>query len=298
MPDLRPPYLFVAPLTPFRSDLTVDYEKLRQEIEYVLRTSPGATISVAAVETQEYQYLSHQERLELIEATIRAVDGRAPTFVGVTHPNVQTAVELARQAESLGATGIQALIPLRPFGGPPSLADVLAYFGMLSEATSLPLCVYHNPGPGADLPPSSMVELAKLPKVQFFKESSRDLRRVGLLIEQIETRGLAHYLTTMEMLASSLCLGGSGATMPPPASALAARIVAAYCDGDLQEMWRLQAAFQLFPSTWLAKGLAPVMKAAMRAVGLDLGGPFPPFQGLTDGELEEVGRHLKAYGLC
>ena len=276
----------------------MDYEKLGQQIEYILETSPAATISIAAVETQEYQYLSHEGRLELIQVTMEAVAGRAPTFVGVSHPSIHASIEIAHLAESLGATGIQALIPLRPFGGSPSLEDVLAYFRALCEATTLPVCAYHNPGPGAELPPGWMVELARLPQVRFFKESSRDLRRVGWLIEQIERAGLAHYLTTMEMLSASLCLGGSGATMPPPASALAACILDAYCSRDLSGMWELQRGFQLFPSRWLASGLAPVMKAAMRAVGLDLGEPFPPYKGLKEDEAGELTQHLKAYALC
>jgi 4-hydroxy-tetrahydrodipicolinate synthase len=188
-------------------------------------------------------------------------------------------------------------MPLRPFGGPPSLDDLLRYFQALGES-ALPVCVYHNPGPGADPPPAWLIKLAELPHVEFFKESSRDLRRVGHLIEQIEVAGLAHYLTTMQMLAASLCLGGSGATMPPPASALGGRIIEAFQRGDLQEVWELQKGFQMFPAAWMHKGLAPVMKAAMSIIGIELGEPFPPYEGLTRTERDEVAEHLKRYGLA
>lgn len=44
-------------------------------------------------------------------------------------------------------------------------------------------------------------------------------------------------------------------------------------------------------------GLAPVMKSAMRAVGVEVGGPHPPFQALPDKEYERLSRRLEEIGL-
>ncbi|HWP34411.1 MAG TPA: dihydrodipicolinate synthase family protein [Thermodesulfobacteriota bacterium] len=290
---MRVPGLVVPPLTPFRGGgSAVDYAALRRQIDYIVRTAPSATIGAACVETQEYHYLSHAERIELIERTVEFVDHRAPVMVGVSHPNPRVAVELAQLAERLGAEAVQALAPLRPFGGPPSLDDLLAYYGTILAGTSLPLCVYHNPGPGAEVPPAWMVRLAQLERVRYFKESSRDLRRIGLLIEEIDLAGHARYFTTMEPLLATLLLGGSGAAMPPPGCALAQPVLDAFVAGDLEAARQRAAVFRLFPSKWIGRGLVAVMKAAMRVAGVDVGDPHPPYQPLTPEECRELERHL------
>ena len=65
------------------------------------------------------------------------------------------------------------------------------------------------------------VAIARIDKVRYIKESSRDLARVSRLIVEIDHAGHARYFTTMQMLLATLELGGSGATMPPPAAEIA-----------------------------------------------------------------------------
>ncbi len=287
------PGLLVPPLTPFTPDLRVDDSALEREIDYVVETCKASAIEAAAVETQEYQYLSHGARTDLIRRTLQCVGDRRPVIVGVSHPSFRTAVELAHLAEDLGAEAIQALAPLRPFGGPPGLKDLLSYFEAIARETRLPIVVYHNPGPGAEVPPDWMVELAQLDSVRYFKESSRDLRRVSRLIVEIDRSGHAHYFTTMEMLLISLLLGGSGATMPPPGAKIAFELLQAFRCGDLERAVDIQRQFALFPALWIRKGLAPVMKAAMKVVGIDVGDPHPPYQPLDAEERESLEGYLR-----
>ncbi len=287
------PGLIVAPLTPFTSDLKVDEPALRRQIDYVVEEC-GATMVVAAgVETQEYTYLSLDERKALIRATIELVAGRVPVMVGVSHPSFKTAVELAHDAERLGAAAIQLLAPLRPFAGPPTKDDLVAYFEAVSRETRLPITLYLNPGPGADVSIPDTVALARLPRVEFIKESSRDLARVSRLIVEIDRAGHARYFTTMQMLLVTLILGGSGATMPPPAAEIARHVIAAYLAKDYERAAELQLQFALFPSKWMHRGLAPVMKAAMNLIGVAVGDPYPPYSSLTRDETGALAALLK-----
>lgn len=289
--------IIAPPLTPFSRDGKVDERALEREVEYTIEVCRADAIEAAAVETQEYHFLSPEERRELIKTTAGLVRGRVPVIVGVSHPNLGVAAELARLAEDVGAAAIQALIPLRPFGGQPTTREVLAYFERLARESRLPIVAYHNPGPGAEASIQTMVELAKLDGVAAFKESSRDLRRVGRLIEEIERAGHARYFTTMEMLLPTLLLGGPGATMPPPAARIAAEIARAYASGDLKTAAEGQRKFTLFPARWIHHGLAPVMKAAMRIVGVDVGDPHPPFEPLPAPEFTALELHLREIGL-
>jgi 4-hydroxy-tetrahydrodipicolinate synthase len=290
---MEKPGLIVAPLTPFTADLDVDTPALRREIDYVVRDCHATMVVAAGVETQEYTYLSLDQRKALIRHTIECVDQRAPVMVGISHPSFKIAIELAHFAESLGAAAVQLLAPLRPFAGPPTQADLIAYFAAVARETSLPITLYLNPGPGADVSVADTIALAKLPTVQLIKESSRDLARVSRLIVEIDRAGHAHYFTTMQMLLATLELGGSGATMPPPASEIARHIIDAFVAKDYERAATLQLQFALFPSKWMHRGLAPAMKAAMNLIGVPVGDPYPPYGSLSDDEIKTLAAILR-----
>jgi 4-hydroxy-tetrahydrodipicolinate synthase len=287
------PGLIVAPLTPFTADLAVDVPALRRQIDYVVTDCRATMVVAAGVETQEYTYLSLEQRKGLIRATIEAVDGRVPVMVGISHPAFRTAIELAHDAERLGAAAVQLLAPLRPFAGAPTQADLVAYFEAVGRETKLPITLYLNPGPGADVSIADTIALAKLPGVQLIKESSRDLARVSRLIVEIDRAGHARYFTTMQMLLASLELGGSGATMPPPGSEIARHVIDAFVAKDYRRAAELQLQFALFPSKWMHRGLAPTMKAAMNLVGIPVGDPYPPYAPLSREEITALAAFLR-----
>jgi len=295
--EVERPGLLVAPLTPFTADLQVDEAALRRQIDYVIEDCAATMVVAAGVETQEYTYLSLEERKALIRRTIELVDGRVPVMVGVSHASFKTAIALAHDAQRLGAAAVQLLAPLRPFAGPPTDADLVAYFEAVSKETELPITLYLNPGPGADVSIPATIALAQLPRVELIKESSRDLARVSRLIVEIDHAGHARYFTTMQMLLASLQLGGSGATMPPPACEIARHVIDAFVAKDYERAAALQLQFALFPAKWMHRGLAPAMKAAMNLIGIPAGEPYPPYVSLTRDERLAMTALLKTTAL-
>jgi 4-hydroxy-tetrahydrodipicolinate synthase len=289
---MKLPGTIVPPLTPFTTDLKVDYAALKRGVDYVVEQCKAAMVVAAGVEAQEYQYLSFDERKELIRQTVAAVEGRCPVAVGISHPSFKVAIELAHLAERIGATAVQILAPQKPTGGVPTTAELVKYFELIGCETKLPVVLYLNPGPGADVSIPATIELSKLACVKFIKESSRDLSRVGRLITEIERAGHARYFTTLQMLLITLQLGGSGITLPPPAAELAHHIIAAYTSGDLGRAAELQQQFTLFPSRWMEFGLAAVMKATANYLGLAAGDPYPPYAPVAGERLEALHRYL------
>lgn len=294
---IKKPGLLVAPLTPFDIDLKLNVSALREEINYVVNECNAAMVIAAGVEAQEYHYLSMSDRKNLIKETIAAVDKRCPVAVGISHASYKTSIELANYACDLGAQAIQLLAPLRPFGGVAPVSEIISYFELIAKETELPIILYLNAGPGADLTIPQTIELASLDKIKMIKESSRDLSRVSQLIEKIHHAGIAEYYTTMQMLLITLQLGGAGATMPPPAAELANRIIQEYLNGNYQEAARLQRQFALYPANWMHRGLTPTMKQSMRILGRDIGDPYPPFGAFTQKEVDELANHLKSMDL-
>ena len=296
---MKLPGSIVAPLTPFEpKTLAVDWKALEREIDYICNDCKAAMISVSGVETSEYHYLSFEARRELIKRTAQMIGKRSGLVVGISHPNTKTALDLADLAASLGAEAVQVLAPQRPYGGQPGTPELLDYFGAIADKSPLPLLLYLNPGPGADVGPDATIAITKIPKVKYVKESSRDLARVSRLIVEIDHAGHARYFTTMQMLLITLMLGGSGATMPPPACYIAAKIIDAFNAKDFEKAAKLQLEFALFPAKYQSKGLAPVMKAAMQYIGLDLGDPHPPFPAFNADEKAALAQALDKTSLA
>ncbi len=286
--NLSRPGILVPPLTPFNAKLKVDGAALKKGVDAVIERSKPALIIAAGVEAQEYQFLSFKERQDLIRATIDAVDGRVPVAVGISHPSFKVAIELAHFAEKHGAQSVQLLAPQKPTGGAPSTSELVRYFESIGRETFLPIVLYLNAGPGADLSVAATTELAKLDSIKFIKESSRDLSRVSRLIVEIEQAGLARYFTTMQMLLITLQLGGSGVTLPPPASDIARLIIDAFEAGDLDRATKLQQIFALYPSRWMLYGLAAVMKASSNFLGIPAGRPYPPYDAIEGSALDDL----------
>ena len=287
------PELIVAPLTPFTSDLKVNETVLKREIDYVIEDCAATMVVAAGVEAQEYTYLGLEERKALIQLTVEYVAGRCPVMVGISHPSFKTAIDLAHFAKDLGADAVQMLAPLRPFGGPPNDRDLIAYFEAVARESPLPMTLYLNPGPGADVSISATVTIARIDKVRYIKESSRDLSRVSRLIVEIDQAGHARYFTTMQMLLATLELGGSGATMPPPAAEIARQVIDAFVAGDRERAAEIQLQFALFPSKWMHRGLTATMKTAMRLVGIPVGDLYPPYVSLDPDEVAALAKFLK-----
>ncbi len=284
-----------ACLTPFSNDGAVDYRALEAELEFLVRDVDAITIG--AVEAAEYTLLSMPERKELMRSAVQIVAGRVPVIVGVSAPAVRDAVALARHAAECGAQAVQSLMPSRPWGGEPSTRELLSYFSMLADECELPMVAYHNPAAGADPPISAWIELADLPSVQVFKESSRDITKIMRLIEYIDRAGRARYFTTMQPLLPTLLLGGSGATMPPPATRIGACVVRAARAGDVATAVRWQRIFSMFPSAWSRYGLVPVMKAAMAEFGVDIGKPGAPYLPMSKEHHQELAEFLRLSGV-
>jgi 4-hydroxy-tetrahydrodipicolinate synthase len=295
--ELRLPGLIIPPLTPFNDQQKVDYALLEKGVNYVVDDCNAAMVIAAGVEAQEYHYLKFEERKELIKKTIEFVGQRCPVAVGISHPSYKVAIELAHYAQDLGAQAVQLLAPLRAFGGEPTHQETLDYFQAVLNDIKVPMVLYLNPGPGANVSIPTTIALAKLPGIHYIKESSRDLSRVSRLIAEIELSGHARYFTTMQMLLITLQLGGSGVTLPPPAAYLANKVVQAFIKGELEEATRLQLQFASYPNRWMGHGLTPTMKASLKLMGLSAGDPYPPHPAIHGDDLKALEAYLKTTDL-
>src|ERR1051326_2029514 len=121
-----------ACLTPFGEDERVDFKALEKEIDFLVADCDA--VSIAAVEAAEYTMLSRQERKELLRVATEMVDKRKPVLLRGAGPSPREVIELAEYGASVGGDFIQVLIPLRPWGGQPTIAELMEFYTQVASA--------------------------------------------------------------------------------------------------------------------------------------------------------------------
>jgi 4-hydroxy-tetrahydrodipicolinate synthase len=168
---------FTAVVTPFRNG-DVDFAALEKLIE--AQITSGITGIVAVGTTGESPTLTHDEKHEIIERTIKIAKGRCQVIVGAGTNSTRDSIEAAKFAEKAGADG--ALL-VAPYYNKPSQEGLFRHFKAIADATKLPIMLYNIPGRcSVDILPETVVRLAgSCRNIVSIKEASGSVERVGEL---------------------------------------------------------------------------------------------------------------------
>ena len=97
-----------ALITPFK-DGKIDYVSMGKNIEWQIKEGIDALVICGT--TGEASTLTSKEKCELIKFAVDLVDERIPVIAGSGTNNTQTAVELSKKMEDLGADGLLIVSP-------------------------------------------------------------------------------------------------------------------------------------------------------------------------------------------
>lgn len=293
--DVLPPGAVVAALTPFvRDSVRVDHRRLAEQVRAIAAYRPVA-VTVGAVESQEFQVLGRRARLALVDTAVAAVPD-LPVVAGVSSPSLAESISLAGAAADHGARVALAVATPKPWGAPPTADEAHRWFSLLADSSPLPVMLYNNPRLGVDLSVDTMARICSHPRVVGLKETSRDEGKLLGLLSRVGRS--ASVFTNMEMLFSTLALGGAGAMLPTPGLPVAARIVDDVRCGETERAAAAALFFADFPSRWTGLGFLPAVKAAAVLMGLDLGGPVWPWSGLDEAARGDLAAFLSKWELA
>lgn len=172
---------YTVAVTPFKEDGSgIDTDALKKFIDWQLACDVPGIIVLGT--TGEFLTISDDERHELVDTTIRHVDGRMDVLVGTMNAYTPNAVRFSREAERLGADGLM-VIP--PYYYTPTDDEIFAYFRAISEAVSIPIMLYNNPfTSNVDMSAKLVARMTKaFDNVRYIKEASMDVGRVFDIIE-------------------------------------------------------------------------------------------------------------------
>jgi dihydrodipicolinate synthase/N-acetylneuraminate lyase len=202
-----------------------------------------------------------------------ALNPQKPFLVGLMEETLPQAERALAEAKERGAMGL-LVTPPRYYHA--SLGEGLVrYYQALAEG--MPVWLYHVPqNTKVDLPLPAVKALAAHPGVVGLKDSSGDLGRFAFY--QAEGLPLRVYTGHAPTFLGALALGAEGGILA--AANLAPRayraLLSAFREGRLGEAQALQK--RLYPlGALLAQGGVPLLKQALRHLGLPAGYPRPPY---------------------
>jgi 5-dehydro-4-deoxyglucarate dehydratase len=169
------------PITPFKSDHSLDLEGVRGNLRKLLEHPLAAIVAPAG--TGEVFSLSPEEHLAVVKATVEEVAGKVPVLTA-TGFNTAMGTELARQSYQSGVNGLLLFPPYYPHADEAGLID---YYRTLSHATPLGTIVYSrdwvNPSP-------TMVEqlAASVPNLVAWKDGTGDVRKYQQVMQRVGDR--------------------------------------------------------------------------------------------------------------
>ena len=157
----------VALITPFDTDLNVDFDALQKLIDFV--SEGGVNYLVVQGTTGETSTTTAQEKLDLLRFVVEHNPKNLPIVYGMGGNNTQAVLETLKNTD---LTGVAAILSVCPYYNKPSQRGLVAHFTAIADVSPLPILLYNVPGRTVtNLNVSTVVELAQHPNIIGLKDA-------------------------------------------------------------------------------------------------------------------------------
>jgi len=289
-----------ALVTPFRRDLSLDEDALRRLVRR--QVDAGISFLVPCGTTGESPTLNREEQLRLVEITIEeARPSKTPVVAGAGGANTAHVIEMAREFQALGASGI---LSVTPYYNKPTQEGLYQHYKAIAEAIRLPIILYNIPGrTGVNIEPATLVRLAEIENIVAVKEASGNISQMAAILDKVPQRFLVlsgDDAITLPLMA----LGGRGvisvSSNEIPAEMV--KIVQLALANDFAAAREIHGRYaRLMEANFIETNPGPV-KAAMALMGLlepvwrlPMVAPKPENLARIRGALESVGLVQQVY---
>lgn len=170
-----------ALLTPFKEDLSIDYQAYEKLL--IRQVEQGIDFLVPLGTSGETPTLSREEKLELLRITKEHSAGK-PLLVGCGSNSLNATLENIALVHDYA----DALLVVVPFYNKPTQEGLYLYYKALAEHTDKPIVMYNVPGrTGVNMKAETSLRIAREVKgVIGIKEASGDFQQVKQIIDGSE----------------------------------------------------------------------------------------------------------------
>ena len=283
-----------AIVTPMHPDGSVNEARFKELVEEQIKG--GIDALVVCGTTGESAVLNHEEHIRVIQLAVQQNAGRIPIIAGTGSNDTSYAVELSKDALSLGA---DALLMVTPYYNKTSQNGLITHYNYIADRVDAPIIVYNVPSrTGVNIKPETYLELSKHPNIVAAKEANGDISSV---LKTISLCGdnLAIYSGNDDQTVPMMALGAKGVIsvisniLPTEFHNLTAACLA----GDFKKATEMSVKYSdLMDYMFIDINPIPV-KEAMNLMGMELGECRLPLVGLSDKNREILKAELAKHGL-
>ena len=193
-----------AMLTPLDGDGRPNREVTQRLADILVQQQLGGLFVLGS--TGQGVLFSTEERKQVAEWIVEAVDHRLPVMVHVGATTTDEAIALARHAEQIGADAVSSVPPIYY---PLSAEAVLAHYTRIGQATDLPFFPYHASFLPQSLPSAHEYaeRLLEIPNIGGMKFTDHDLYQMELI--HAYSGGQLHIFSGADELLCHAALSGA-----------------------------------------------------------------------------------------
>lgn len=171
----------VAIITPFSSDLSVDYNALEKLINYII--DGGVNYIVSLGTTGETPVLSTEEKVSIANFTAEKINGRVPLVIGCGGNYTKAVVE---DLKNLPLQHAVAVLSASPYYNKPSQEGIYNHYVEIAKASPVPVILYNVPGrTGRNMSAALTVKLSRVANIAGIKEASGDMVQVMEILRDV-----------------------------------------------------------------------------------------------------------------
>lgn len=255
-----------AIVTPFKKDLSIDYDAFERLVNYQIES--GIEGIVVCGSTGESATMSSKEKLSLIIRAIEISDGRVPIIAGTGSNDTAATIDMTLLAKGSGADGV---LLVAPYYNKPSQEGLYHHYLAISEAVDIPQIIYNVPGrSGINITAETQLKIAENCKNVFAtKEASGDLEQMAEIMNYAP-EGFSLFCGDDALALPSIALGAVGviSVLSNYAAKEFGDCVRAALNGDFVESRRLHYKYlELMQLNFIESNPVPA-KAALNLMGM------------------------------
>ena len=169
----------VAIITPFKKDLSIDFESLEKQIEHTINN--GIDYLVVLGTTGESVTQNDYEKDELVKFIVQKVDKRVPIVLGIGGNNTNAVLDSIRKTDF---QHIDAILSVAPYYNKPNQEGLYQHFKAIAEACPVSIILYNVPGrTGSNISAETTLKLAhEFKNIVAIKEASGDFSQAMYII--------------------------------------------------------------------------------------------------------------------
>ncbi len=280
-------------VTPMTADGAVDFDGAMRLAAHLVEDMRNDGLVISGT-TGESPTTTDTEKERLLAAVLEAVGDRATVVAGVGTNDTAHTIELARQAERVGAHG---LLVVTPYYNKPPQAGLERHFTAVADATGLSLMLYDIPGrTGVAISTETLVRLATHPRIVAVKDAKDDPGATSWVLART---GLAYYCGTDMLNLPWLAIGARGlvSVVGHVVGDLLHDMIDAYTSGDVAAAQAIHLGLlPVYTGMFRSQGVI-MTKAALTLLGLPGGVVRAPLADAGRNEIETLRADLLAGGV-